>query len=93
MELSELRKMIDETDRGLTELFLRRMELCARIAGYKADASLPVLDAGREREKLEQVCAMSPEPMRGYTGELYSLLLEQSRRYQQSILDGKGELP
>lgn len=88
MELSELRDRIDMIDGSLTELFLRRMELSAEIARCKSAAALPVRDEAREREKLAQVRALSPEPLREYTAELYELLIDLSRRYQRRLSDG-----
>ena len=85
-ELAQLRESIDGIDAELTALFVRRMDLCARIARCKAAAGLPLRDLRREREKLDRVCKDSPEALREYTAELYGLLLELSRRYQAELI-------
>ena len=51
MNLEQSRKTIDEIDSQLTKLFAERMSCAAEIAAYKKENNLPVLDAGRERQK------------------------------------------
>ncbi len=86
MDLNELRKSIDEADDGIIENFRRRMELSARVAGYKKEHGLPVYDSARERQKLSDVCEKSGEELRTYTAALYSLIFEISRSYQSKII-------
>jgi chorismate mutase len=61
MELDEIRKEIDGVDAGIVHLLRNRMELAAMVAEYKKDNGLPVLDAARERVKMDSV---SPPPGR-----------------------------
>ena len=56
MELQELRQEIDGIDHEITRLFDTRMAACEEVAAYKRAHALPVFDAGREREKLSDVC-------------------------------------
>lgn len=49
-ELDTLRSEIDEIDTQLTALFLRRMDVTARVGAYKQENGLPVLDEAREQE-------------------------------------------
>ena len=55
MNLEQSRKTIDEIDSQLTKLFAERMSCAAEIAAYKKENNLPVLDAGRERQKLAAI--------------------------------------
>ena len=87
MDLNELRKNIDEIDRELVELFLRRMKISAEVAEYKREVGMPVLDPSRERALLERVSEMSGEEFERYTRTLYSTILELSRSYQHKKLD------
>ena len=48
MALDELRAEIDRADQELSAAFARRMEIAARIAAYKRENGLPVLDQRRE---------------------------------------------
>ena len=62
MDLQDYRKQIDEIDDQLVKLFQQRMEVSEGIAAYKKERGLPILDAGREHEKINSVCAkVSPK--------------------------------
>lgn len=86
MDLQDYRKQIDEIDDQLVQLFAQRMAVASGIAQYKREQGLPVLDAGRERAKLNDVCAKVPPQMRNYTSVLYSSLFELSRSYQSQLM-------
>ncbi len=92
MDMKELRKQIDEIDEQMVSLFCRRMEVAGGIAEYKKENGLPVLDVGREREKLADVCSKVSPELRNYTSVLYSSLFELSRSYQNRMLQREGEL-
>ena len=82
MELNELRNQIDDIDRQLVSLFIRRMNVSAGVAEYKIKNNMPVLDASRERALLEKVSKLSGEEFEAYTRTLYSSILDLSRSYQ-----------
>lgn len=86
MDLKELRNQLDVIDKDLVSLFTRRMGVCAQVAEYKSQNNLPVLDAGREREKLQQVADQLPEELQEYGLSLYSLLFELSHSLQNRML-------
>ena len=86
MDLKELRNQLDVIDKDLVSLFTRRMGVCAQVAEYKRQNNLPVLDAGREREKLQQVADQLPEELQEYGLSLYSLLFELSHSLQNRML-------
>ena len=86
MDLTQCREKIDELDRQLVALFAERMELSRAIAEYKKENGLPVLDASREKEKLDRVAEQSPAELREYTRRLYTLLIELSRDYQRELI-------
>ena len=50
--LQEYRKKLDRIDAEILRLFTERMDTAGKIAGWKKENSLPVLDLRREREKL-----------------------------------------
>lgn len=85
MDIAELRKEIDLIDDQLTALFAQRMNTASKIAAYKKENHLPVLDARREREKLSDILRKTPEDIRSYASVLYSLLFELSRSYQGKL--------
>lgn len=85
MELSEIRDKIDEIDKPLLELFLKRMELSRQVAEYKAANNIPVLNKKREREILERVMTESGD-MEQYAHRFYSAIFELSRSYQDTVI-------
>lgn len=82
MDMKDYRARIDEIDNQLIRLFKDRMDIAGEIAAYKKENGLPILDAGREREKMKALCSQMPPEMRNYTSVLYSSLFEISRSYQ-----------
>ncbi len=83
MELVALRNEIDEIDRQLSALFVRRMALSAQIAAVKAAEGLPVFQPAREESVLAAVCANAPEALRGDLRELYRTIFALSRKRQE----------
>ena len=86
MELQEYRKQINEIDAQLTKLFAKRMHVAAEIAAYKNERGLPVLDAQREAEKLQEIAERLPVELREYGVELYKRIMELSRDYQEQLI-------
>ena len=93
MNLEQSRKTIDEIDSQLTKLFAERMSCAAEIAAYKKENNLPVLDAGRERQKLAAISELVPEELENSARCLYSLIFSLSRAYQHRLLGNDAELP
>ena len=86
MELNEIRKEIDEIDKEIVDLYIRRMNCSARVAEYKREHNMPVLDASRERALLNKISELSGSEFEEYTRTLYSTILDLSRSYQHSKL-------
>ena len=93
MDLKELRVELDHIDREMVSLFERRMRVCEDVARYKIENNLPVLDASRERQKLQSVAAQLPEDLQEYGVSLYDLLMELSRSSQTRLMGGRTDLP
>ena len=55
MELNELRLELDQIDREMVSLFEKRMRVCEDVARWKLENGRPILDASREKEKLQAV--------------------------------------
>jgi len=83
MDLKELREQIDEIDEQIVKLFCDRMAISSSVARYKAENSLPVLDASRERAKLAEVSRLAGEDMEGYVRTLYNTVFDLSRAEQE----------
>lgn len=92
MDLMEYRKQIDNIDERFVKLFCERMDIAAKIADYKKENNLPILDPRREREKLEEIADMCSDKTENYARSLYSLIFELSRFYQKQQTNGKSVL-
>ena len=92
MDLQELRIKIDEIDQQLVKLFEARMDVASGIAAWKKENNMPVLDAGRERDKLADIAASAREDLSTYTQMLYSTIFELSRSYQNDLNREKSNL-
>ena len=92
MKLEELRAKIDEIDRQMTSLFEARMDVAAQIAEYKRENNLPVLDAGREREKINAISEMVRPEFQSHIRTLYSTIMDLSKNYQNALNQRRSEL-
>lgn len=92
MELTELRKQIDEIDDQLVRLFCQRMDISAQVADYKKEHNLPILVPARERTILQEVAQKSGPELANYTRALYAMIFELSRSYQSKQNGGSKEL-
>ena len=89
MELKDLRIQLDQIDRQMVSLFEQRMRVCEDVARWKMANGRGVLDASREKEKLQSVASQLPEDLQEYGMNLYSLLMELSRDAQKRLMDGE----
>ena len=92
MELKDVREQIDQLDRELVELFVRRMNCSAQVAEYKRNHHMQVLDPARERALLDKVSELAGEEFEEYTRTLYSTILSLSRSYQHTRLSVESPL-
>ncbi len=88
-DLKEIRKTIDEVDRSIAELFCRRMKAVSKVAEYKRERGLPVLDEAREEEVIRRNCErIEDEEIRGYYYTFQSDMMRISRAYQEKLISG-----
>ena len=86
MDLQELRSEIDRVDASLVSPFVQRMELSSQVAVFKKAHALPVLDTGREQEKLLSVSSQVPAYLQTDIRALYELILARSRDRQTAVM-------
>lgn len=92
MDLNELRTQIDAVDRDLVALLEKRLDVAAAIADYKMAHGLPVLDAGRETQKISSVRALCRPETADLIAGLYGPIMAASRTYQtRRMEDAHGE--
>lgn len=83
MNLDDYRAKIDEIDKEIIDKINERMKASEQIAKYKKENNLPVLDALREREKLDKITEMAHEDMASYSRILYNTIMEISKDHQR----------
>lgn len=86
-KLHEIRQEINAIDDQLLPLLIRRMEAAGKVAEIKREAGLPVLDAQRERQILERICARGGAYGSALQG-VYASMMEASRALQHDALGG-----
>ena len=86
-ELESARRAIDEIDGQMAALFEARMAQVARVAAYKQEHDIPVLDASREQQVIEQNTArIRDAALRPYYQEFQQAAMAVSRQYQAHAL-------
>lgn len=53
-DIDDYRKMIDEIDKEITELFEKRMDVVLKVGEYKKKNNLAIFDENREKEVIEK---------------------------------------
>ena len=87
--LQEARQIINEVDRQMAELFVRRMQAAQMVAQYKKDHGMHILDAAREEEVLRNGSQrVEDDGLRGYYTDFMRDTMAISRRYQQKLICG-----
>ena len=84
-DLKELRNQLDDIDAQLRDLFIRRMETVDKVAAYKKENSLPVLDSKRESEIISSNLSQVEEKWQESYLSFQRNLLEISRLHQSSV--------
>ena len=91
MSLKPIREEIDRIDEQLAELFVRRMECSKKVAEYKIEHGMEVVNREREDEVLDKAAGRA-----GIYGNsarlLYSTVLELSRALQYDMTGGGNKL-
>lgn len=91
MDLLELRKEIDQIDDALIPLLLKRMDVSEKVAEYKVERGIPVLNEEREKQILEDVAAKCGD--RGETIKtVFAATMDASRALQHKIMNGGAQL-
>lgn len=85
MTMEDYRKKIDAIDEEIIKKLDERMRTAEEIARYKQENQLPVLDALREREKIEKITDLAADDMASYTRILYNTIMEMSKDHQRKI--------
>lgn len=87
MELSQIRRRIDELNGELLRLFEERMALCAQVAEEKKKNGMEVFAPVREVEILNQVRQKASPELVDYDVSFFNGLMSLSRQYQSQLLN------
>ena len=88
-KLEEARKIINEVDSQMAELFVKRMRAVETVCEYKMEFGLPILDQKREAAVIEKNSALvEDEVLRGYYIDYLNCMMSVSRAYQYRMQSG-----
>lgn len=80
MDLKEIRYEIDKIDEELKRLFYARMDLVLKVAKYKKDNNLKVLDNNREKEMFERL--VGDDELSAYYHDFLKSYITISKQFQ-----------
>ncbi len=87
--LEEARKIINEVDEKMAELFVKRMRAAEMVYEYKKKFGLPILDAAREAVVIEKNAEyIGDEILKGYYIDYIKDVMSISRAYQYRMQNG-----
>lgn len=92
MTIDKYRDEIIAIDDKLLELFHKRMRIAEKIAQYKKENNIPILNTSVERAKLAELSEKSDDDMLFYSRILFNTLFEMSRSYQEKLNHPKSVL-
>ncbi len=91
MDLSDIRKDIDEIDSQLVALLAKRMDCSKKVAEIKREKGLPIFHPQREKEIIEKVRDRGGR-YGSYISEIYSLLMQCSKELQREENSWNGKV-
>ena len=88
-KLDEARKIINEVDSQMAELFVKRMRAAEMVYEHKKDFGLPIYDEKRESEVIEKnLILIKDEVLIEYYVDYLKHLMSVSRAYQNRLQSG-----
>jgi chorismate mutase len=94
MDISELRKQIDELDRRLVDLLSQRAQAAHQIGKLKRVAGMPIYEPDREQTVFDNVCRANPGPLPNHDLlNIYERIMDIMRQIQQQEIAPKTEAP
>lgn len=84
--LEEARRLINDVDTQMAELFVKRMDAVRQIYAYKEKNGLPIADVQREREVMARNGALVDDPvLKRYYSDYLQQVMAVSRAYQSQL--------
>ncbi|MGN0695128.1 MAG: chorismate mutase, partial [Oscillospiraceae bacterium] len=86
MDLTELRNQIDDIDEQILDLFVKRMDVCRKVADYKRENNLPIMQGGREEQVIKRIRSLSPDGLEDGSEMLFTEIMDISKSIQNREL-------
>ena len=87
-KLDEAREIINEVDKEMIELFIKRMAAVSMVAEYKIENDIPVLDSIREDVIIERnLDLLANKQLEKYYLTFFDGVLNASKEYQNFLLN------
>ena len=88
-KLEQARKIINEVDAQMAELFVKRMQAAEMVFDHKKEYGLPILDQKREDQVIAaNASRIEDETIKGYYIDYLKNLMSLSRAYQYRMQNG-----
>ncbi|MBR5285499.1 MAG: chorismate mutase [Clostridia bacterium] len=88
-KLEDARKIINEVDAQMAELFIKRMRAVESVFEYKKEFGLPILDQKREDAVIEKASSLvEDEVLKEYYIDYMKHMMSVSRAYQYRMQSG-----
>ena len=88
-KLEEARKIINEVDSQMAELFVKRMRAVEAVCEHKMEFGLPILDQAREDAVIEKNSSLvEDDVLKGYYIDYLKNMMSLSRAYQYRMQSG-----
>ena len=88
-KLDEARKIINEVDSEMAQLFVKRMRAAEMVYEHKKEFGLPILDQAREQIVIEKNSRqIEDEVLKGYYIDYIKNMMAISRAYQYRLQNG-----
>jgi chorismate mutase / prephenate dehydratase len=92
-DLNQLRNQIDEIDKKMVLLFEERMEAVMKIAAYKNQNGIPILNETREKEVIKKNTLRLKNKTFEHSLERFLVYMMSLSREEQSKIVGNSSQP
>ena len=92
-KLSDFRSRLNTLDENLLDLLGERYDICREVAKYKKAESIPMMQSARVREVKERCAQLGIQRQLdpGFVKKLYTLIIDESCRIEDEIIDAHEE--
>jgi len=88
-KLQQAREIINEVDKDMAQLFVKRMEAAKLVAEYKKEHGMPIIDTAREAQVITRNSQfVEDEELRAFYINFLQNTMEVSKKYQRKQLNG-----